>query len=46
MGTEKMKNRRGVCRGLRLTLQGVDMREDFLPLELGSTDLILGMKLL
>ncbi|PKU69826.1 hypothetical protein MA16_Dca025017 [Dendrobium catenatum] len=35
---------RGVCRGVVLKIQGIQVKEDFLPLELGSTDVILGMK--
>ena len=34
----------GVCKGVTLTLQNVEVVEDFLPLELGSSDVILGMK--
>ncbi|KFK28310.1 hypothetical protein AALP_AA8G499800 [Arabis alpina] len=34
----------GVCRGLVLLLQGLRIRDDFLPLELGSADVILGIK--
>ena len=33
-----------VCRGIVLTLQNIEIVEDFLPLELGSTNVILGMK--
>ncbi|PKU65835.1 hypothetical protein MA16_Dca009164 [Dendrobium catenatum] len=35
---------RGVCRGVVLKIQGIHVKEYFLPLELGSTDVILGMK--
>ena len=34
----------GVCRGIVLTLQNIEIVEDFLPFELGSADVILGMK--
>ncbi|XP_052196517.1 uncharacterized protein LOC127803919 [Diospyros lotus] len=33
-----------VCKGVTLRLQNVEVVEDFLPLELGSSDVILGMK--
>ncbi|XP_028555908.1 uncharacterized protein LOC114580971 isoform X2 [Dendrobium catenatum] len=44
MGTGKVKMGRGVCRGVVLKIQGIQVNEDFLSLELGSTDVILGMK--
>ncbi|PKU61643.1 RNA-directed DNA polymerase [Dendrobium catenatum] len=44
MGTGKIEKGQGICREVRLTIQGIQVREDFLPLELGSTDVILGMK--
>ena len=34
----------GVCRGIVLTLQNIEIVEDFLPLESRSADIILGMK--
>jgi hypothetical protein len=34
----------GLCSGVRLLLQGIEIRDDFLPLKLGSTDVILGIK--
>ena len=34
----------GVCKGVVLQLQGITIVEDFLPLPLGSTDVILGLK--
>ena len=34
----------GVCKGVTLTLQNVEVVEDFLPLELGTSDVILRMK--
>ena len=33
----------GVCRGVQLLLQGVKIVEDFMPLDLGGSDFILGM---
>ncbi|XP_020691238.1 uncharacterized protein LOC110105899 [Dendrobium catenatum] len=44
MGTGKVEMGRGVCRGVVLKIQGIYVKEDFLLLELGSTDVILGMK--
>ncbi|PKU61962.1 hypothetical protein MA16_Dca028109 [Dendrobium catenatum] len=44
MGTGKVEKGQGICRGVVLTIQGIQVREDFLPLELGSTDVILRMK--
>ena len=34
----------GLCKGVNLTLQGVEVREGFIPMELGSTDVILRVK--
>ena len=34
----------GICRGVRLHLQGVEIIEDFIPLQLGSTNVILGIQ--
>ncbi|PKU83144.1 hypothetical protein MA16_Dca007802 [Dendrobium catenatum] len=44
MGTGKVEKGQGICKGVVLTIQGIQVREDFLPLELGSTNVILGMK--
>ena len=33
-----------ICKGVILTLQNIEIVEDFLPLDLGSADVILGMK--
>ncbi|KAI0497361.1 hypothetical protein KFK09_020584 [Dendrobium nobile] len=44
MGTGKVEMGRGVCRGVVLKIQGIQVKEDFLPLDLGSTNVILGMK--
>ena len=43
MGTGISVKRKGVYRGVCISLQGHIVVEDFLPLELGSTDVILGM---
>ena len=34
----------GICRRVPLTLQNIKKVEDFLPLDLGSVDVILGMQ--
>ncbi|KAI9191138.1 hypothetical protein LWI28_004127 [Acer negundo] len=34
----------GICKGIALYLQGIDIVEDFLPLGLGSSDIILGIQ--
>lgn len=44
MGTGLSIKSEGVCRRVVLTLPEVVIIEDFLPLELGSSDVILGMK--
>ena len=44
MGTRKVEKSKEICRGLILLLPGVQVVKDFLPLDLGSTDVILGMK--
>ncbi|XP_028553363.1 uncharacterized protein LOC114580335 [Dendrobium catenatum] len=43
MSTKKVERGQGICRVV-LTIHGIQVREDFLPLELGSTNVILGMK--
>lgn len=35
---------KGCCRAVTLVIQGVSIEEDFLPLELGNSDLILGIQ--
>ena len=35
---------KGVCQGVRLQLQGIEIIEDFIPLNLGSFDIILGIQ--
>ncbi|KAL4564788.1 hypothetical protein LXL04_028859 [Taraxacum kok-saghyz] len=44
MGTGDTEVSLGVCRGVLLQLQNVDIVEEFLPLRLGSSDVILGLQ--
>lgn len=44
LGNGKTENSYGICRGVELSLPGLQVTEDFYPLELGSTDVILGIK--
>ena len=44
MGTGMAVKGEGVCPGIILTLQNIEIVEDFLPLEFGSANVILGMK--
>lgn len=44
IGSGKKLKGRGVCKGVILKLQNITIVEDFLPLPLGSTDVILGLK--
>ena len=44
MGTRMVVRRKGICKGVILEMQGLTVVEDFLPLTLGSTDVILGMQ--
>ncbi|KAI0525242.1 hypothetical protein KFK09_004635 [Dendrobium nobile] len=44
MGTGKIESSTGICKGVEMRLQEIRVIEDFLPLKLGSTDVILGMK--
>ena len=44
IGSGKQIRGMGVCKGVVLQLQGITIIEDFLPLSLGSTDVILGLK--
>ena len=44
MGTDATMKVERVCLGIILTLQNIEIVEDFLPLELGSADVILEMK--
>lgn len=42
MGTGRIEKSRGVCRSILVTFLEVQVLKDFLPLDLGSTDVILG----
>ncbi|XP_024030016.1 uncharacterized protein LOC112094120 [Morus notabilis] len=44
MGTGLSVKGEGVCRGIVVSLQDIEIVEDFLPLELGSSDIILGIQ--
>ena len=44
MGTGHSVHGQGVCKGVFLALTGMEVIDDFLPLELGSSDVILGMQ--
>ncbi|GJR89881.1 putative CCCH-type zinc finger family protein [Tanacetum coccineum] len=44
LGNGKTENSPGICRGVELNLQGHMVIEDFYSMELGSTDVILGVK--
>nr|GEV11618.1 hypothetical protein [Tanacetum cinerariifolium] len=44
LGNGKTENSLGICRGMELNLQGHMVIEDFYSMELGSTDVILGVK--
>ncbi|KAI0520045.1 hypothetical protein KFK09_007510 [Dendrobium nobile] len=44
MGTWKIESSIGICKGVEMRLQEIRVVEDFLPLKLGSTHVILGMK--
>ncbi|XP_028554071.1 uncharacterized protein LOC114580489 [Dendrobium catenatum] len=44
LGTGKKERCSGQCKGVTLTLQGEETVQDFLLLDLGSTDVILGMQ--
>lgn len=44
MGTGFAVQGAGICKGVTLQLQNLEVVKDFLPLELGSSDVILGMK--
>ena len=43
MGTGISMKGKGICRGVCILMQGLIVVEDFLPLELGNTNVILGM---
>ena len=42
MGTDMIVKREGICKGVVISLQNII--EDFVPLDLGSSDVILGMR--
>ncbi|RVW31649.1 hypothetical protein CK203_092754 [Vitis vinifera] len=42
-GNRDIREREGICRGVCISMQGLTVVEDFLPLELGNIDVILGM---
>ena len=44
MGARNSVLGEGICRGITLHLQGVDMVDDFLPLSLGTFDVIFGIQ--
>lgn len=44
MGTCLTVKREGMCKGVVLSVQNIEIMEDFLPLELGSADVILGIE--
>ena len=46
LGSGQAINGEGIYKGVILTLQYIEIVEDFLPLDLGYVDVILGMKLL
>ena len=43
MGTRLPVNGEGICKGVVLQLQNIEVVEDYLPLKLGSTNVILGI---
>lgn len=44
MGNDEMVHGRGECKGLCTRVQGIDICDDFLALELGNSDVILGIQ--
>ncbi|XP_022864273.1 uncharacterized protein LOC111384242 [Olea europaea var. sylvestris] len=44
MGTGLSVRGGGICKGVTVSLPSIDIIDDFLPLQLGCTDVILGMK--
>lgn len=44
MGNKEALQGNKICRGIFIQVQGLDITEDFLPLTLGSTDVILGIQ--
>ena len=43
MGTGLSVKGEGICKGVVLQLQNIEIVQDFLPLQLGSVGIILGM---
>lgn len=43
LGTGESVNGKGVCKNVAVWIQGIEVVEDFLPLKLGNSDLILGI---
>ncbi|XP_062113017.1 uncharacterized protein LOC133824158 [Humulus lupulus] len=41
LGMRKATQTQGICRGIGVTIEGIEIVEDFLPLDLGNTDIIL-----
>lgn len=44
MGSGEAKKGKGICRGVCINLHGLSFTDDFLPFELGTLDLVLGMQ--
>lgn len=44
LGTGLSIKGEGICQGVAVSMQEIEVMEDFLPLELGSSDLILGIQ--
>lgn len=44
MGSDEYIKGKGICRGVVVGMQGLTIVEDFLPLKLGCTDMVLGMQ--
>ena len=44
MGTDLSVQGTSLCKGVMLQLQDIEVKTDFLPLNLGSADVILGMQ--
>nr|XP_043616078.1 uncharacterized protein LOC122587997 [Erigeron canadensis] len=44
MGNGIIERSQGICKGVHISLPDIQVVDDFLPLELGGTDVILGMK--
>ncbi|GJR66458.1 putative mitochondrial protein [Tanacetum coccineum] len=44
LGNGKVEKSQGICKGVLVTFPKMQINEDFFPFELGSTDMILGIK--